>query len=70
MGETDPAIGCGSVKLCGSDLPSPKNSTGNHIFISFRSDGSVNKRGVFLEYESGRFISQFIILHICTKLKD
>ena len=47
------------ARLCNTNIPGrPIKSAGNTLYISFRSDGSINGRGFELRYTSGE-------LHIC-----
>ena len=41
-------------RYCGQDLPPNYASTGNQLFIKFRTDVSINHAGFRAEYEAGK----------------
>lgn len=43
------------VKLCGSQLPSTINSTGNELYIKLRTDSSINTGGFLASYSSSTY---------------
>ncbi|MEQ2300553.1 hypothetical protein AMECASPLE_026900, partial [Ameca splendens] len=40
------------TRLCGTELPSPINSSSNQLYIKLRTDGSVNAGGFIASYNS------------------
>ena len=44
-------------KLCGSDIPRPIKSSGNTLFIRFKTDDDVTHSGFKMKVDKGKFIS-------------